>query len=201
MSISIIIIVVTVLVSLAAFNNNKLMNDLLLWPAKMNSPAQYYRLLTSGFVHADYMHLGFNMFSFYFFADLLETNQYGIGVERFLILYLSAIVVASMPSYLKKRKNPGYRSLGASGGVAAIIFATIYLYPWQSIYIFFAIPLPSIVFAVLYLVYSAYAARKGSGGINHDAHFWGAVYGILFMLVIDPSHGMSFIQQLSHPQF
>lgn len=199
MTITIIIIAVTVLCSLAAFNNEKLMNDLLLWPARMNNPTQYYRLLTSGFVHADYMHLAFNMISFYFFASLLEEYQVGIGPERMTLLYLSGIVVASMPSYFKQRNRPGYRSLGASGGVAAIIFASIYMYPWERISLFFAINIPSIVFAVLYLAYSAYAARKGMGNINHDAHFWGAVYGLLFMLVIDPTHGRFFIEKLIDP--
>ncbi len=198
MSITLLIIVVTAIVSILAFNNDKLMNDLLLWPARMHNPAQAYRLLTAGFVHADYMHLAFNMISLYFFGDILQRT---IGSERFLALYLIGIVASCIPSYLKKRNNPGYRSLGASGGVASVIFATIYMYPWAKIYLFFAIGMPSILFAVLYLGYTAYMARKGAGIVNHDAHLWGSVFGLLFMLVVDPSHGQYFIGQLLHPVF
>src|SRR6218665_1318054 len=146
MSVTIMIIIITAAISLMAFNNDRLLNGLLLWPARMNSPLQYYRLLTAGFVHADYMHLLFNMFTFYFFGEIMEQV---IGEERFILLYLSGIVISCIPSFIKKKNHPGYRSLGASGGVAAIIFASIYMAPWNKIYMFFAIGMPSIVFAVL----------------------------------------------------
>ena len=94
---------------------------------------------------------------------------------------------------------PYYASLGASGGVAAIIFATIYLDPWQKISFFFLPGMPSIVFAVGYLIFTAYMARRGQGRVNHDAHFWGSVFGFLWMIVIDPSHGQYFLNQLLHP--
>jgi membrane associated rhomboid family serine protease len=200
MSVTIIIIIITSGISLLAFTNNQLLNSLLLWPARMNQPTQYYRFLTAGFVHADYMHLLFNMFTFYFFGSLLE-GPMAIGPENLVILYLTGIIVSCIPSYFKKRNHPGYRSLGASGGVAAIIFASIYLSPWNKIYIFFAIGMPSIVFAVLYLAYTAYLARKGEGIVNHDAHLWGSVYGLLFMIIIDPTHGMYFLEKLQHPHF
>lgn len=200
MSVTIIIIIITSAISLLAFTNNQILNNLLLWPARMNQPTQYYRFLTAGFVHADYMHLLFNMFTFYFFGSMLE-GPMAIGPQNLVILYMTGIIVSCIPSYFKKRNHPGYRSLGASGGVAAIIFASIYLSPWNEIYIFFAIGMPSIVFAVLYLAYTAYLARKGEGIVNHDAHLWGSVYGLLFMIIIDPSHGMYFLEKLQHPQF
>jgi membrane associated rhomboid family serine protease len=200
MSITIIIIIITAAISLLAFTNDQLLNGLLLWPARMNGPGQYYRFLTAGFVHADYMHLLFNMFTFYFFGGLLEATP-GVGPEKLIILYLTGIIISCIPSFIKKRTHPGYRSLGASGGVAAIIFASIYLAPWNKIYMFFAIGMPSIVFAVLYLAYTAYLARKGAGIVNHDAHLWGSVYGLVFMIIIDPSHGLYFIEQLAHPRF
>lgn len=198
MSVTLIIIIITAVISFAAFQNHNLSDKLLLWPARMNSPTEYYRFLTAGFVHADTMHLAFNMISFYFFGEMLER---AIGYQYFVILYLTGIIVSCIPSYFKKRHNPGYRSLGASGGVAAIIFACIYLDPWNVIYIFFSIPMPSILFAVIYLVYTAYLAKKDAGIVNHDAHLWGSIFGLLFMLVVDPSHGMYFIQMLQHPRF
>ncbi len=174
------------------------MDKLLLWPARMQGPADYYRFLTAGFVHADTMHLAFNMITLYFFGDYLV--QY-IGNEKFVLLYLLGIVVSCLPSYIKKRQQPGYRSLGASGGVSAIVFAMIYLAPWSQIGLFFLIYIPSILFAILYLGYTAYMARKGTGYVNHDAHLWGSLFGLLFMLVIDPTHGAFFLEELMHPKF
>lgn len=199
MSLTVIIIIITVLVSLAAFRNQKLLQDLILWPHAMHHPSQFYRFLTSGFVHVDEMHLAFNMISFYFFGSVLEPQ---IGAFWFGLLYISAIIACDMPSYFKHKNNPRYASLGASGGVAAIIFATIYLYPWQQLGIIF-IPFfrfPAIIFAVLYLVYSAYMARKGQGRIAHGAHFWGAMFGLAFMfIVLDQSHGLYFWNEISNP--
>jgi membrane associated rhomboid family serine protease len=195
-----IIIVVTVLLSLLSFRNGKLLNALLLWPAKMKSPKTYYRFLTAGFVHADYTHLFVNMFSFFFFSGVLE-HAVSVGPEWFTVLYLTGVIVACVPSYLKNRKNELYQSLGASGGVAAIIFATIYLNPWKNVIAFGSYGLPSIVFAFIYLFYTAYLARKGKGKVNHDAHLWGALYGFIFMLLLDPSHGINLLHQLMHPVF
>lgn len=206
MSITVILIIVTCIISVIAFRNDELMDKLLLWPAKMKHAKESYRLLTAGFVHADYMHLAFNMITFYFFGEYLE--QYfsmvlgkGKAIPAFLFLYLIGIVVSCVPSWIKKRNNSAYRSLGASGGVAAIVFAMIYLAPWSKIYLFFAIGIPSILFAVLYLVYTGYMARTGRGYVNHDAHLWGSVFGFVFMVFIDPSHGMNFIRALMHPTF
>jgi membrane associated rhomboid family serine protease len=196
LSITVIIILITVIVSMMAFNDEQLLNKLLFWPYRMRSPASYYRFITSGFIHADYIHLIFNLFSFYFFAMNLEDTTYGIGATYMGILYLSGIVVANIPSYFRHRNNPYYTALGASGGVAAIIFAHIYLYPFELIRIFFAIPIPSVLFGILYLIYSAYMDKKSKDNIGHNAHFWGAVYGIAFMIIIDPSHGGHFLDQI-----
>lgn len=193
------ILIVTVLVSLAAFNNETLMNKLILWPRRMDKPAEYYRLLTSGFIHADYQHLFFNMFTLYFFGRNLEMVFAYLSVPpiHLITLFVTGIVIACLPSFFKHRNNSYYRSLGASGGVAAVIFASIYYNPWGLINFI----IPSIVFAILYLVFSAYMSRKGNNGINHDAHFWGSVYGLLFALMVDPTHGRLFIDQITHPTF
>lgn len=204
LSYTLIIVIVTVLISLAGFKSEALINNLILWPKRMKNPAEYYRLLTSGFIHADWMHLLFNMYTLYVFGETVQAlfMQLGVNQNYYLILYLSGIVISSLPSFLKNIHNSYYRSLGASGGVAAIIFFTIYYNPWWKILIF-PIPMgiPSVIFGVLYLAYEAYMAKRGAGNVNHGAHFWGSVYGLVFALLLDPSHGRDFINALSHPQF
>jgi membrane associated rhomboid family serine protease len=202
MSLTLIVVAITVLVSLAAMNNSELLNKLILWPRRMDNPSEYYRLITSGFIHADYMHLAFNMIALYSFGRFLEQifAMYLGSSYLFLILYLTGIVAASLPSYMKHRHDSYYRALGASGGVSAMIFSFIYFAPWSKINII-VIPLPGIVFGVAYLAYSAYAQKKGQDNIGHDAHFWGAVYGFVFTLLFEPSHGRIFIEQLMHPYF
>lgn len=197
MSLTIIIIVVTVVISIAAFSNEAITNKLILWPRKMDSPVEYYRLLTSGFIHADWMHLLFNMYTLFAFGEIVEHFIDGL----YVLLYLTAIIISSLPSFLKNRHNDYYRSLGASGGVAAVLFFSIYYMPWSRISMIpIPIGIPSVLFAVAYLVYSAYMSRRGGGNVNHDAHFWGSVYGLLFALIVDPSHGASFLHEIMHPR-
>ena len=197
MTYTIIIVAITVVISIAGFSNSTIIDKLILWPRKMDNPAEYYRLLTSGFIHSDWNHLFFNMFALYMFGNNVEQTVTG---GEFIILYLTGIVIASLPSFLKNRHNSYYRSLGASGGVAALIFFVIYYYPWSRIgIIFIPVGIPSIVFGGLYLAYEAYMAKRGAGNVNHNAHFWGSVYGLFFAFVIDPSHGASFLDSLTHP--
>ena len=199
MSYTIILTLITVGISIAGFNNEAIINKLILWPRYMDSPKEYYRLLTSGFIHADWNHLLFNMFTLFFIGRSLEEGMY-LG-EKLPILYLSGIIIASLPSFLKNRHNSYYRSLGASGGVSSILFFMIYYFPWSRINIMFIpIGIPSILFGVLYLAYEAYMAKRGAGNVNHDAHFWGSVYGLFFAFMIDPSHGQVFVDTLLHPR-
>ena len=202
MSFTLILVIITVLTSLSAFNNESLYHKLILWPKKMDTPGEYYRLLSSGFIHADYMHLIFNMLALFLFGRNVEMfyAYSGIPVGLFLVLYLVGIVAASLPSFVKHRHDAYYRSLGASGGVSAVLFSFIYFEPWAIIYVWF-IPIPGIIAAVGYLVYSAYMSRQGRGYVNHDAHFWGAVFGFLFTLLFAADHGSHFLQKLWHPQF
>lgn len=199
---TIAIVLVTGLISFAAFSDRRLMDRLILWPQRMHSVGEYYRLLTSGFIHLDITHILFNMFTLFFMGTAVEQYFQIIGLSPwiYVLLYLSAIVAASLPSFLKNRNNAYYRSLGASGGVAAVIFSFIYFQPWQKIYIFF-FPIYSIVFAALYLIFSAYMGKKGRDNVNHDAHFWGAVFGLVFTAVVEPSHGRLFIDQLMQVPF
>ncbi|MBA3827436.1 MAG: rhomboid family intramembrane serine protease [Taibaiella sp.] len=201
MSYTLILLIITVLVSIAAFSNNDLYNRLILWPGKMDNPAEYHRLLSSGFIHADYGHLFFNMFTFYCFGKYVESIFSELGKhEIFLVLYLGGIIISSLPSFIKNRNNNYYRSLGASGGVAAVLFSFVYFAPWETIYIII-IPVPGILAGIGYLIYSAVMAKRGQGNVNHDAHLWGAVFGFFFALLIDPTHGRLFLEQLMQPHF
>lgn len=200
MSHTLIIIIITALISFSAFNNSRIYNDLIMYPPAINR-GQYYRLLTSGFIHADFMHLIFNMLTLWFFGKVLEERYFMyFGKFTFLIFYLAAITLSDLPSYIKHKNNSSYASLGASGGVSAILFAYIILAPWSTIYLFF-LPVPAIVFGVVYLVYSQYMARKGGDNINHDAHFWGAVIGVAGVLLLDKEAIPRFIQLIQQPEF
>lgn len=202
MSITLIIIVITAIVSFAAFSNNELRGKLIFHPNGMNSPAEYHRFISHGFIHADWLHLLFNMYVLYIFGRQVEFVYADVLGKPYLfgVLYITALIASSLPSFAKHRNNYYYAALGASGAVAAVMFSYIYYAPWATL-LFFFIPMPSIVFAILYLVYSAYAARKGNDNIGHDAHFYGAVFGFIFTLIFDPTHGRYFIDQIMHPSF
>ena len=193
------IIVVTGLVSWLAFSNEKLLQRLLLWPPAVTRGRQFHRFLTYGFVHGDFMHLAFNMITLYFFGRLME-GFYGdyLGPLGFLGFYLSALVVSALPSYLRHRNDPEYATLGASGAVSAVLFAFILLQPWQIIYVY-VIPVPAIIYAVLYVGYSIYAERKQADQINHSAHLAGAAYGVLFTVLMEPRVLGHFWQTLLSP--
>jgi membrane associated rhomboid family serine protease len=202
-SITTIIIVLTSIISFLAFNNPRLMNALIFWPPAVSMRHQYYRFVTCGFVHADIMHLAFNMITLYFFGRVLEVYYMGdLGLQQYyyVILYFSALVVANIPSYLKHRDDYNYRSLGASGAVCAVLFAFILLRPWAPI-VLFVIKMPAIIYALLFLGYSIYMSRRGGDNVNHDAHLWGALFGILFTIAVRPSVIGSFLNELSQPRF
>ncbi|MCB0698885.1 MAG: rhomboid family intramembrane serine protease [Chitinophagales bacterium] len=203
-STTIIIIAATAIVSLIAFSNDELKNKLLLYPALMrNNTSEYHRFITSGFVHSDMVHLFFNMYVLYMFGEAVET-MYSIYWGKkvlFFIMYMLALLASSLPSFAKHRENYYYRALGASGAVSAVVFSFIYFQPWAILKIFGIIPIPAIVAGILYLVYSAYAAKKAQDNIGHDAHFYGAVFGFIFTFIFDPTHGKIFFNQIINPTF
>jgi membrane associated rhomboid family serine protease len=202
MTLTIAIIVVTALLSFAAFSNEKMMNDMIFHPPSVLK-GQYYRFITSGLIHADIGHLAFNMFTLYFFGKYWEQifiDEIGIPKYMYLVMYFGAMIVADIPSLIRHGKDYYYRSLGASGAVSAIVFSMILLMPWSTLYVFF-LPLPAIVYGVLYLGYSIYMDRKGGDHINHGAHLWGAIFGIVFTIILKPAIVPFFIDQLQHPQF
>ncbi|MEI2455727.1 rhomboid family intramembrane serine protease [Lysobacter firmicutimachus] len=196
---TLILIAVTALVSWQAFEKKRIFERLVLWPPGVERFHQYDRLLTHGFVHADWTHLLFNMITLYFFGGVIEqVFAQTIGQAGFVLFYLSAIVVAILPSYLRHRRDNGYVSLGASGAVSAVLFAYVLINPWNWI-IVFVIPVPAIAYAVAYVVYSFWMDKRGRGNINHNAHLSGAIYGVLFMLLMEPRIGLIFLQRLASP--
>ena len=188
MSITIIIIIINVLVSLAAMNNERLMDQLIFYPPAVTNDNQYYRFFTSGFIHADFGHLIFNMISLYAFGGMVESGFSQIFGESgrflYLLMYLLALPVSLLPTFAKNRNNSYYRSLGASGAVSAVIFAGLLMSPQAGVGMYFIpVYIPGFVFGPLYLIISAYLDRKGGSNINHSAHIWGALFGVAFLII------------------
>ncbi|MBS1927249.1 MAG: rhomboid family intramembrane serine protease [Ferruginibacter sp.] len=205
-SITVILIAINVIISLIGFSNRDFMRKLIMWPYGVKRQQQYYRMVSSGFLHADYIHLFFNMFTLYFFGTNLEFifSQLHLGSEAaYLLLYFMALVVSDLPSYLKHQNDSGYQSLGASGAVSAVVFAVILFNPWGAIYIYGAIKISALVYAVLYIIYCVYMGKQGTDHINHDAHLWGAVFGLLFAIVLvafmNPGAFQFILDQLKNP--
>ena len=183
-----------VVVSVIAWIIKPLQRLLMLNPYLVVERFQVHRLLTAGWVHADVTHLLFNMLTLYFFADRLMK---ALDPARFLLLYVSAVIVAHLPTVIRHRKNPKYNSLGASGAVAAVMFGTILLYPGLKLsLLFLPIPIPGIAYAIGYLAYSAWSSYRNRDGINHDAHFAGAIYGSLLTFAFEPARVTHTLQHL-----
>ncbi|MET0549675.1 MULTISPECIES: rhomboid family intramembrane serine protease [Xanthomonas] len=202
--VNLILIVLTVLVSWAAFNNRRLLDRLILWPPAVDRHKQYDRLVTYGFIHADFPHLLFNMVTLYFFGGPIEVLMERLTGNMLVypLFYLSALVVSILPSYLKNQKNPNYMSLGASGAVSAVLFAFILMAPWTGIFFFFIpIPIPAILYAVFYVGYSIWMDRRGGDNVNHSAHLAGAAFGVMFLLIMEPSVLQHFLGELANPRF
>ena len=199
MTITLIILAVTCVVSFMALNNGKLLDDLLLWPPAIQRSREYYRLVTYGLVHADFGHLLFNMLTLFFFGRIMESFfTVRLGTLGFLLFYMGGLVVSILPTYLKNRSHARYRSLGASGAVSAVLFAFVLLAPWARIYVF-VIPMPAIIYALLYTAYSIYMDKRGQDNVNHSAHLWGAAYGVAFTLLLEPRVLTHFLYALAHP--
>lgn len=202
LSVTIALIGATVLVSWLAFNNPRLLDRLILWPPAIERQRQYDRLLTHGFIHADFQHLLFNMLTLFFFGRPVESEfaGHGLGALVFLGFYLSAIVVAILPSYMRHRGDARYRSLGASGAVSAVMFSFILFSPWSKIYLFiFPVGVPAVVYAVCYVAYSIWMDRRGGDNVNHSAHLVGGAYGVAFTLLAMPDALNEFLSQLGVP--
>lgn len=202
MSHTTVIVILTVIVSFLAWQNRMIMGRLIFDPISVTRFSQYDRFITHGFVHADAMHLLFNMFTLYSFGRAME-NFYiqKFGNLGFIIFYLLAIATAMIPSYLKNKTNNRYLSLGASGGVSAVIFAFILFKPWSLLYFFGILPIPAIVFAIGYTAHTIWSDKQGRGNINHSAHLYGALFGVVATVAIEPMQLIYFIDALFRPQF
>lgn len=196
-SISLIIVIITCLVSIGGFNNEKIINDLIFHPPSISSRNQYYRFITHGLIHADFIHLAFNMLALYSFGEVLEQLfNYecifgSMGKAFFLLLYIGGLIVASIPDYIRYKDNYQFRSLGASGAVCGVVFATVVLVPKSGVGFAFipGVTIPGYLFAVLYLAYCIYMDKRDQSKINHSAHLWGSVYGLVFTLVFVSAFG------------
>lgn len=199
------LIAANVILSLIAFSNQDFYAKSLMWPYGVKRYNQFYRFISSGFIHADWMHLIFNMLTLFFFGRNVEMffNGYGLGGNiSYLLLYFTGLIISDLPTYFKQKDNYNYHSLGASGAVSAVLFSSIVFDPWSGIIIYF-IQLSGLLYAILYLVYCVYAAKRGGDNINHEAHFWGAMYGILFTIaliaVMQPGLFEGILEQLKNP--
>lgn len=202
LSLNLILIIITTLISVGAFSNEKMRNDLIFYPPAISQRNEWYRFFTCGFIHADFAHLLFNMLALYFFGGSVETifkQLYGkTGGLLYLLLYFSALLISLLPTYFRHRNNYNYMSLGASGAVSAVLFAGLVLVPSAEIFIFFIpIPIPGFIFAPLYLLLSFWLDRRGAGNINHSAHLWGAIYGALFVVVVTTAVGFPVIKNFT----
>lgn len=195
-----LIIGATVLISVYGFQNSDFLTKSLFIPYRVKHYNEYVRIVSHMFIHADWTHLIFNMFSLYFLGQILAfsfANSFGIngGIVHFGILYFFGGIFASLFPYVRNHENANYTSLGASGAVSAIVFAAILWNPTMKLaLIFLPIPIPAYIFGPLYLAFEYFALRKGKGNIAHDAHIGGALFGILYVLLIEPTKGSEFIQ-------
>lgn len=202
------LIIANVLFSLAGFNNNKWTSKFIMWPYGVKRQKEYYRFISSGFLHADFIHLFFNMFTLYSFGGAIEIYfkvfELG-GTAAYLGLYVLGLIISDIPTYIKQQDNSRYYSLGASGAVSAILFGAIIFDPWSSVELYAAIRIPGLLFAVLYVIYCVYMSKNGQDNVNHDAHLWGSLVGLvlvpLLIVLMNPPL-FEYIQgKFMHPHF
>lgn len=199
--ITIVILIVTVILSILCFNNRALFDKLALKPYRVIHHHEWYRMITHAFVHADWLHLGVNMFTFWSFGSAVEhlfTTE-GYGSLIFILLYFLGIIASSVSDLIHYRNVTGYTTIGASGAVSAVLFTSIFFCPWCKVLLFAALPIPGIVFGVLYLFYCQYMARQSKDNINHNAHFYGALFGFIYPIILDPHYFKLFLHTLLHP--
>ncbi len=205
-SITFIILAATVYVSYVAFQQTDVFNRFVFNPYTILRRKEWYRFVSCALLHADYMHLAVNMIVFYSFGRYVEREYHAyfgqLGSFYFIGLYVFGAAFANIASYFKHRHNAGYNAVGASGAVSAVTFASIVFSPWGEVLIFGILPLYSLVYGLLYLGVEYYLSWQDRGDhVNHDAHFYGALFGIIYTMIC--KHGLydEFIFQITHPPF
>ena len=201
---TILLIVITSLISIVAFNRRELFDKLQLNPYAVYHKKEWYRIISHGFLHADWMHLFINMFVLYSFGNSVESIFKQLAAEgiikspvlAFVILYFASMIFATITSIKKHKDNYWYNSVGASGAVSAIVFTHIFFFPLRAIELYAIIPIPGIILGLAYLAYSHYMSKRGKDNVNHDAHLIGAVFGFLFPIVLEPKLINVFLGQL-----
>jgi membrane associated rhomboid family serine protease len=197
---TIILIVITVAVSYAAFKSPKLMDQLQFNASKIYHKNEYHRLVTHAFIHANWEHLIVNMIVLFSFGSAIEVyfkDYFGNNaILDYVLLYFGGILVSNIYALIKHRNNYFYNSVGASGAVSAVLFAAIFFDPWNPIYFFGILPIPGIVFAALYLVYSYQMSTKQKDNVAHDAHFLGALFGFIFPIMLNYQLFETFLDKL-----
>ena len=198
--VTIVILISTVLTSLAAFQSPAFMSQCLMSPWMIRTRKEYYRFFLSGLVHVDFIHLAVNMFVFWQFGRIVELYFHLLfqkwAALAFIALYILGIIVADIPSYFKHRNNPGFAAIGASGAVSAILFSFCLMNPLAKISLYGVFPMPAVVWGLAYLLYSAWMSRRGGDRVNHDAHLYGALFGVVFTAALHPDFVLHFIDNL-----
>lgn len=196
----ILLIIVTGFISFSAFSNRQLFDKLSFRPYAVAHQKEYYRLLSHALVHADWAHLIINMYVLYMFGEVcLQYFHITFGSQpfaKFILLYVTSILFSSVYSLYKHHNNPYYSAIGASGGVMAVVFTSIFFDPWAKLWFFGVLPIPGILFGILYLVYSLYMGKKEVDNVGHDAHISGAIYGLFFPILLEPRLLNGFISKL-----
>ncbi len=195
------LLIPTVIISIMAFRNVELFDKLKFNPSHIGNSKEWYRFFSYGIIHADYIHLLINMYIFWIFGKIVLANfQYlfqNLGNLYFLLLYVPAIGISVIPSYFKHKSDPFYNAVGASGAISAIVYVSIILNPNLPMgLLFIPFSLPAWIFGALYLIYTIIMSKKGNTKIGHSAHLWGAVYGMLFILLVEPRLYLWFFHQL-----
>jgi membrane associated rhomboid family serine protease len=187
------IIVITAAISIYAMNRPEVLNKLMLSPYKVIHNNEYYRIITHGFIHSGGMHLAINLFVLWEFGRVVE-KEFGAS---FPFLYFGAIIVAAIPAITKHKNNRNYNSLGASGAVSAILMAFIVAHPTHTLLLFFVIPIPAILAGLLFFIFERSMQKRGGTGIAHDAHLYGAGFGLVYALIINPKGISNMISSLT----
>lgn len=192
---SIIVFFITIGISLYAMSGRSSIYDSwALSPWKLVNENKWYLTITKGFIHADLMHLIFNMLTYYFFAFRLESI---VGSVSFLIIYFASLILSDISTIIKNKNNQGYRAVGASGAIAGILFSYILFDPTSKMMMFpFPIGIPSTIFALLYLAFCYFASKRSMDEINHEAHLWGALTGLIVTIILIPQSIEYFIEKV-----